>query len=374
MHLVKVAFGQQKPHMLLKLLTAQKRAFQAFHHFLFLLRQRVRILRINGREIHVQHGVFLPVERNGPLLIVDPVEHSPVFHVKSLLPQNDLPLHLELDHGDCLVDPQVHLHLRLTDSIILSLQCKTGTWIRLIYSYGKRSQRQKVDAVPVLQDIQIPIARADPDRIGNTAPLPCRSAHPKHVMVSPLNIQGVVVHQLVHDDMGSRPPVIDISHNMKMVHDQALDQRGDCRYKPFRPSDPDDRHDDLIIIGFFIIDLRLFRDQLLDNIGKIPRQGFAHLGAGILARRPLAYLDQTVQVHLVPVLHIIFRLPYDPHLFFRIIDQRRQRPFFPCTQCIAEYLVNLASYRPGTVLQYMCKCLILAVHIRDKMLRPLRQI
>ena len=330
-HLVEVPFRQQKPHMLLQLLAAQERAFQALHHFLFLLGQRIRILRVNGREIHIQHRVFLSIQGNGSFLIIDPVEQRPVLHMKSLLPLDNLSLHLELDHGDCLMDPQVHLHLRLADGIVLPFQGKAGTGIRLIDTHGKRRQRQEIDAVPVLQNIQIPIARADPDGVGNTAPLPRRGAHPQHIMVPPLDIQGMVVHQLVHDDMRPRSPVIDISHNMKVIHDQALDQGGDRRNKPFRSAYPDDRHDDLIIVGFLIVDLRLLRDQLLDDIGKILRQGFAHLGAGILARRPLAHLDQTVQVDLVPVLHIILCLPYDPHLLPRIIDQRRQRPFFPCT-------------------------------------------
>ena len=272
--------------------------------------------------------VFLPVQRDGSLLIVNPVKHPPVFHVKVFLTPDDLSLHLELDHGDRLVNPQVHLHLRPADGVVLAFQRKTGTWVGLIHPDGERSQRQKVDAVPVLQNVQVAVPGADPDGIGNTAPLSRGRAHPEHVMVSPLDIQGMVVHQLVHDDMRSGPPVVDVPHDMEVIHHQPLDQGGNGRNKAFRPADPDDGHDDLVVVGFLVVDLRLLRDQLLNHIGKILRQSLAHLGACILAGSPLAHLDQTVQVDLVPVFHVVLVLLHDLHLLFGIINQRRQRPFF----------------------------------------------
>ncbi len=149
--------------------------------------------------------------------------------------------------------------------------------------------------------------------------------------------------------MRPRSPVVDIADNMEMIHNQTLDQRGNRRNKAFRPSDPYDSHYNFIIIGFFVIDLCFFCNQFFNDIGKIFRQGLTNFGTGIFAGRPFADLDQTVQVYFVPILHIILYFFHDRHFFFRVINERGQRPFFLCAQCIAEHLVNLAAHRTRAV-------------------------
>ena len=63
-----------------------------------------------------------------------------------------------------------------------------------------------------------------PDHIGNASPLPGGGTHPQHIMISPLNINRMVLDQFFHDNMGARSPVVNITHNMKMVYRQPLDQ------------------------------------------------------------------------------------------------------------------------------------------------------
>ena len=78
--------------------------------------------------------------------------------------------------------------------------------------------------------------------------------------------------------MRTGSPVIDIPDNVKMVDDQPLDQISQRNDKLRRPADADDRMDDLVVIGLFVLNLRLLRDQLLDNVCKILRKCFPHLG------------------------------------------------------------------------------------------------
>jgi hypothetical protein len=60
--------------------------------------------------------------------------------------------------------------------------------------------------------------------------------------------------------MGPRPSVKNIPNNMQVVDDHALDQMAQSNNKFLRPVYPYDRMDNLIIISFFILDFRLFRN------------------------------------------------------------------------------------------------------------------
>ena len=52
--------------------------------------------------------------------------------------------------------------------------------------------------------------------------MPTRGSHPYDVMVSPLDIDRMIVNQCIHDDMCPRAPVKYITNNMKMVYDKPL--------------------------------------------------------------------------------------------------------------------------------------------------------
>lgn len=65
-----------------------------------------------------------------------------------------------------------------------------------------------------LQNIQVSVAGTDTDDIGNAARLACGSAHPQNIVVAPLDVHGVVAHELVHDLVRARASVEDISHDM----------------------------------------------------------------------------------------------------------------------------------------------------------------
>ena len=56
---------------------------------------------------------------------------------------------------------------------------------------------------------------------------------------------------------------------MQVVNHQPLDQIAQRHDKLRRPADTDNGMDNLIIISFFVLHLRLLRNQLLNDIGKI---------------------------------------------------------------------------------------------------------
>ena len=192
----------------------------------------------------------------------------------------------------------------------------------LISLHGKGGKRDQIDTVAVLQGIQAAISCCDTDDCRNTGKMSAGSPHPHDIMISPLDIHRMILHQRIHDNMGTRTSVINIPYNMQMIDNQPLDQVAQGNDKVRCPPNPDNSMDDLIVIAFLIGNLCLFCDQLFDDISEILRQSLSYLGSGILGSHTLGYLYQPVQCDLIPVFNIVFLLHHKIQLLCRIIDQR----------------------------------------------------
>ena len=371
---IELAFSQKELHMPLQTLAAHKGALKPFHDILFLQAQRVGVLRIDCREIRIPERIYLSVQLDRIRIIIDLLKEVPVHHVIFRPPLYDLPLDLELDDGDRLVNADIHFPL-FPGQFAFGLE--TGARVISISLLGKCRERKQIDPVAFLQDIQIPIARAVPDDIGDAGQLTAGCAHPLDIVIPPLYIQAVVVHENVHNIIRPVAPVINISENMEMVDDQTSRKLRERLDKALRTSDPDDRIDDLLVVGFLILDITALRDQLIDHICIISRHGFSDFGPRVLAGRIFADLDQTVQHDPVPVFHLrivrdLFLHQLD--LLGRIVDQRRQLPDIFFRQRPSVDLIDLLPHRTGTVPDNMRKSLILSVDICDKVLCSFRQI
>ena len=389
-HLVERAVVEQELDVRLKPVAAEERALQPLHDKLLLLAQPVRVRRVHSREICVQKPVGLSRARvirrvwifrkcHRPLFVVDKLHNGAVLHMEFRPLLCNLPLQLKLNDGDRLVDLHVEAGvLRLVlcaDRAARILDLEAAARIILVCLQGKGSQRQKIDAVPVLQRVQISIAGTDADHIGDAAQLAGRSAHPHEVMIAPLNIEAVVLHQLVHDVVGPASPVVDIAEDMQMIDRQLRNQLRERNNKDIGALDADNRIDDLLVVRLLVLDVVLLGDQLLDDKCKVIRQLISHLLTRVLARRIFADGNQAVQHDLVPVLH--FRLCPGPpdklDLLLRIINQGGELPDIALRESPAKHLGDLLSDGARAVLQYVRESLVLSVNIRNKMLCSLRQ-
>ena len=83
-----------------------------------------------------------------------------------------------------------------------------------------------------------------------------RRAHPHHIVISPLDIDGMMLHQRIHDHMRIRTSVKNISYHMKMVYDQTADQITKCYDQLRCTSCTDHGMDDLIIVCLLIRHIR----------------------------------------------------------------------------------------------------------------------
>ena len=342
-YLVQAAFGQQKTHMLLQFFTVHECLYQAFHDPFLLLCQPVWIRRVHGGEMTVRHLVLLPIQTDGAFLKINQMEKIPGLQFKFRMLLDELSLHLKLDNGDGFV--HLHIQVRLAGTAgVGPLKHKTGAGIISIDVQGKGGQRKQVDAISVFQDIQVSVPCTDADRICNASPLPHRGSHPEHIMVPPLNVQGMIGHKLIHDDMGSRPPVIYISQYVQMVYNEALDQFTQGHDKFPGPAHPYDGPHNGAVVGFLIPHIHLFRDQLLDHIGKFWRQGLSHFRSGVFARRPLAHLNEAVQGYLIPILPVMYLIQDLRHLLPGIIDQGGQFLLILAAQRVSEHVIYLAPH------------------------------
>ena len=231
-----------------------------------------------------------------------------------------LALQLKLDHGNGLMHlaPQLLLQRMIIGN---AFDSKHRTRVVFICFHGIGCQRKHVDPIAVLQNIQVSIADAVSYNCGNAGSLSHCRPHPHNIMISPLDIKRVVFHQPVHNKMRSRTSVKNISQNVKMIHNQTLDQLCQSNDKVFCSANLYDGIDNGIIVSLLVKYLRLLCDQFLYHIGIIRRKSLSHLGSGIFGCSCLTHLDQTIQGDLVPVFHILLCFFHQADFFSWIIDQ-----------------------------------------------------
>ena len=152
---------------------------------------------------------------------------------------NELAFQFELKDTDSLVNS--HIELMLVPDAHSILDRKMCTRIISVRLCRKLRERKKIDTVAFLQYIQIAVTSAEANDICNTCPLSDRSPHPLDIMISPLNIKAVIIHQTIHNIVRAVPPVVDVAKDMKVIHNKPANEFCYCLDKAVGPADPDDR-------------------------------------------------------------------------------------------------------------------------------------
>ena len=88
----------------------------------------------------------------------------------------------------------------------------------------KSSQWKQIDSVSVFKCTQITIAHGHTYHVSDTTIITGSCSHPKNIMISPLNIEVVVITQCIHNDMCTGTTVVNITYDMKRINSQALNQ------------------------------------------------------------------------------------------------------------------------------------------------------
>ena len=72
-------------------------------------------------------------------------------------------------------------------------------------------------------------------------------------MIAPLNVKMMMLTQAIHDDVSTRPSIIDVSQDMKLINRQLLDNITQGYDKRLCPTRLKDTVDDTFKIGLFVI-------------------------------------------------------------------------------------------------------------------------
>ncbi len=278
---IQAARLEQKLDVLLQFLTVDERAREPVHDVLLGLAQPVRVIRVDRRKKAIQHRIGLVIDRDHLLVIVNLVEQQAVIHVKLWPPHDELPLQLELDHGDRLVHALFQHNINLADLVSVMVDREELAVVIRVGAHRQIRQRNQIDAVIILQRVEIAVLRADADHIGDARRVAGGRTHPQDIVIAPLDVHRVIIHQAVHDGGRSRSSVKDVAHDVQVIDDQPLNQLAQGDDKIFRPVNANNRGNDFIIIVFLIGKIDALIDQFLDDVGEIFRQRLAHLGTGV---------------------------------------------------------------------------------------------
>ena len=232
----------------------------------------------------------------------------------------------------------------------MSLNFKTGAGVIFVISKGKGCQGQKINTISVFQNIQIGITGTNPNYRCHTTRLSCRCPQPENIVISPLDIQRMIVFQTVHNLVRPRSPVINISQNVQMIYHQSLNQLRQCHNKLLCSPNFNDGLNNLLIVGLLVHNIRTLCNQLFYHIGKILRQSFVHLRSGIFGRCFFTHLNQAVQGNFIPFPLVTFLHFHQIHLFPWIINQRSKASLFLFAHGMPKYGVDFSPHRTGAIL------------------------
>ena len=81
----------------------------------------------------------------------------------------------------------------------------------------------KVYSVPDLKHIKIVITYIHPQYVGHARPIAGRGAHPHYIVVAPLKVDIMVIHEKIKDSVGVRASVEYIPYDVKLVNRKSTD-------------------------------------------------------------------------------------------------------------------------------------------------------
>ena len=285
---------------------------------------------------------------------------------------DNLALHLELNDGDGLVhlgcQPRIH---RIIDILIQNLRNKALARIIVVNPGREHGQRTEIDTVAVFQHIEAVVADRNAQHIADAGQVAgCRS-HPGNIMVSPLDIHIMELHQLFHNNIRPGASVKNVADNMQAVDCQILNQFTQRDNKFISDPDVDDRTDNLAVVYPFIVIIIIHMKKFIDHIGKFRRHFLSHLGTGVFGRNHLADLDQTVNGNSLPVVRRQALQLHLAHHPLGIVDHVSQFHLFFFRNNMSECLRDLFPDNTGSTAEQMDKCLILSVQVTEKVLGSL---
>ena len=193
-------------------------------------------------------------------------------------------------------------------------------------------------------------------------------------MVAPLYVVVAVVGQGVHDDVRSGTAVVDVAEDVEAVDAQALYDLADGLDEWLGLAGGDDGVEDAPVVIVLVLARGGLVQQLLDDVGELPGEGLADLGARVLGRHAPEHLHQLVKRDLVYVLHVGLGAVEQLELLAGIVDEGAELVDVVGAHGCLEELADLALDVARGVLEDVAECLVLAVDIGHEVLGALGEV
>ena len=192
-----------------------ERGLETVQKVLFFLGQCIGVLGVYGREIGVGQRIFLAADLDGALLQIHLVEQQTAFHLILGMTADELAFQLEHHHRDRLVHLGCQRGIDRVELVFVQY-VRHEALARVVRVGGCREhgQRTQVNAVPVLQAVKTVVADGDTQHAHEAHRVAAHRTNPGNVVIAPLDVNVVVLHQLVQNTVGTRTAVKNITDNM----------------------------------------------------------------------------------------------------------------------------------------------------------------
>ena len=370
---VERAVAEEESDVLLELLGIQHRGLQSLHHFYLIRRERVGIFRIHRREIG---GIQLPglsVGLDRPLLQIHLVQEESVFKFKLRVILYHLAFDLELDDRDGLMHAGFELVVDRVEFVhVQNVRPELLAVVVAVCRLGKGGEPPHVDPVAQLQHVHVVVADVHADQVGYACPVARRGSHPDHVVVAPLEIHVVEIHEIVHNVIRVRSTVKDIAYDVEVVHRQHADRVRHAGDEGLSEPLVYDVIDDLAVVVCSVL-LVVGVEQLVHCVGEMFGESLTHPGPGVFGRYGFADGDEPVDHGHAPFVKVFFALAAAPDLCFGVVDQGREVVSVFLAQDPAVVLVDLVFDRSGGAPDHVDEGFVLAVQVAQEVFGAFRQ-
>ena len=159
------------------------------------------------------------------------MHYKSLIHIKVGVLFHLLTLELKLNNGNSFMHLHIEIYIFRIVLVLGVAERKTFTRIICIGLKGKSCKRKHIYTVSVFQDIEIAVFCGDPKKVCHTTGLSGCRTHPQSIMVSPLYINGMMIHESLHNIVWSRSPVKNVSDYMQMIDNKSSGKVAKCNYK-----------------------------------------------------------------------------------------------------------------------------------------------
>ena len=131
------------------------------------------------------------------------MQKQAVFHVEFRTAADDVSFQFELDDTDGLVHLSHQTQRLIVVWVVLWVCFRTEEFAGVVgvSLHGKGGQREQVNTIAIFQSCQISVSHGQTKGVGDAAVISGSGTHPKNIMVTPLDIEIVVVTKGIHDDV-----------------------------------------------------------------------------------------------------------------------------------------------------------------------------